>query len=57
MPTDTSVHAKICALRADLADNLIDRAEAIDAAGGDGSLSRKDGSLRRGTQPGTRSSL
>jgi MoxR-like ATPase len=32
MSTDTSVHAKICALRADLADNLIDRAEAIDAA-------------------------
>jgi MoxR-like ATPase len=32
MSTDSSVHAKICALRADLAVNLIDRAEAIDAA-------------------------
>jgi len=32
MSTDTSVHAKLCALRADLAANLIDRAEATDAA-------------------------
>ena len=32
MSTDTSVHANLCALRADLADNLIDRTEAIDAA-------------------------
>jgi MoxR-like ATPase len=32
MTNNTSVHAKICALRADLAVNLIDRAEAIEAA-------------------------
>ena len=32
MSTDTSVHAKLCALRADLAANLIDRAETFDAA-------------------------
>jgi MoxR-like ATPase len=32
MSTDTSVHAKICALRADLANVLIERDAAIDAA-------------------------
>ena len=32
MSTDTSVHAKICALRADLANVLVERDAAIDAA-------------------------
>ena len=32
MSTDTSVHAKVLAVRDDLTNNLIDRAEAIDAA-------------------------
>jgi MoxR-like ATPase len=32
MSTDTSVHAKICALRADLANTLLERDAAIDAA-------------------------
>jgi MoxR-like ATPase len=32
MSTNTPVHVKICALRTDLAANLIDRADAIDAS-------------------------